>query len=520
MDDARANPTAEDHTLEEWGPFGRPLFDDPSARALSRVGVVDVGSNSVRLVVFDGAARSPAYFYNEKIMCALGAGLSDTGHLNPQGRIRALSAIKRFQRLAEGMGITPLTAVATAAVREASDGPDFRAQVERDTGLRLWVIDGEEEARLSAQGVLLGWPGSYGLVCDIGGSSMELATLWEGRVGKRVTSPLGPLKLKDIKGGKKGLKTHVKEVMSGLRDQIDWTNERLFLVGGSWRAIARLDMERRGYPLYVLHEYRMTATSVRETVKWIADQDLEELRTRVGISSARMSLIPLASLVLKELVRQFKPRDIAISSYGIREGMLYEQMPQRLRDRDPLIEACRFAEAKDARLPGFGKTLHNFISPLFRAANPQRKRIIKAACLLHDVSWRAHPDYRAEVTFDNATRANLGGLKHSERVFLGLSLLHRYRNKREGTRFEELYDLLTDREQREAEVLGKAMRFGAMLWLQPGGQMGELRWFPKKKLLELVLTKDAVPLYGEVAEARFQSLARSLDAETKVRVAR
>ena len=222
-------------------------------------------------------------------MCALGAGLSDTGHLNPQGRIRALSAIKRFQRLADGMGITPLTAVATAAVREASDGPDFRAQVERDTGLRLWVIDGEEEARLSAQGVLLGWPGSYGLVCDIGGSSMELATLWEGRVGKRVTSPLGPLKLKDIKGGKKGLKIHVKEVMSGLRDQIDWTNERLFLGGGSWRAIARLDMERRGYPLYVLHEYRMTATSVRETVKWIAEQDLEELRARVGISSARMS---------------------------------------------------------------------------------------------------------------------------------------------------------------------------------------------------------------------------------------
>ena len=153
----------------ETGLFGRPLFEDPSARALARVGVVDVGSNSVRLVVFDGAARSPAYFYNEKIMCALGAGLSDTGHLNPAGRVRALNALIRFQRLAEGMGLSHLTVVATAAVRDASDGPDFCADVLRDTGLVVRVIDGQEEARLSAQGVLLGWPGAYGLVCDFGG---------------------------------------------------------------------------------------------------------------------------------------------------------------------------------------------------------------------------------------------------------------------------------------------------------------------------------------------------------------
>ena len=102
--------------------------------------------------------------------------------------------------------------------------------------------------------------------------------------------------------------------------------------------------------------------------------------------------------------------------------MLYEQMPQHLRDRDPLIEACSFAEAGRARLPGFGKVLYDFIAPLFRHVGPDRRRIVKAACLLHDVSWRAHPDYRAEDCFDNATRANLGGLKHSERVFLGLAL--------------------------------------------------------------------------------------------------
>jgi len=505
----------------DGGLFGRPLFDDPSARALARVGVVDVGSNSVRLVVFDGAARSPAYFYNEKIMCALGAGLSDTGHLNPEGRVRALNALRRFHRLAEGMGLSGLSVVATAAVRDAADGPDFCADVARETGLHVRIIDGREEARLSAQGVLLGWPGSYGLVCDIGGSSMELAEISGGHVGRRVTSDLGPLKLQTLKGGKKGRRGHIKATVEALQATMGSQRDRLFLVGGSWRAIARVDMFRRGYPLHVLHEYRMTPRAVSRTAKFIADHpNHSALRADCGISAARMALVPLAAEVLWRLVKTFRPQDIAISSYGIREGMLYEQMPQRLRDRDPLIEACRFAEAKDARMPGFGKRLFAFIEPLFRAAPYNRKRMIKAACLLHDVSWRAHPDYRAEVCFDNATRANLGGLKHSERIFLGLALLHRYSNKREGTHFEGLYDLIDEKARRDAEIVGKAMRFGAMLWMEHDAERGELRWFPKKKELELRLSRDAMPLFGEVAEARLNSLASSLEATVTVKTRR
>ncbi len=502
----------------DWGPFGRPLFDSPSARALSRVGVVDVGSNAVRLVVFDGAARSPAYFYNERIRCALGAGLSESGRLNPEGRQRALSAIRRFQLLAKGMKLPPLTAVATAAVRDASDGPEFRDEVLRETGLRIWVIDGEEEARLSAQGVLLGWPGSYGLVCDIGGASMELAEISDGRVGKRVTSALGPLKLASVPGGRRGRKKHIKEVLARLSDTLGPQRDRLFLVGGSWRAFARIDMLRRDYPLHVLHEYRMTPKDVRATIRFIEKGDLDQIRIDSGVSPARMALVPVASDVLGRLVRTFKPKDIAVSSYGIREGLLYEQMPQRLRDRDPLIEACWFEETKEARFPGFGKTLYDFVIPLFKSAPHAQKRLVKAACLLHDVSWRAHPDYRAEVCFDNATRANLGGLKHSERIFLGMALLHRYKNKREGTRFEALLDLLDEKSQADAEVLGKAMRFGAMLLMQDDKAKSSLRWFPKKKRLEFRLASDSAALFGEVAEARLQSLAQALSADLEVSV--
>lgn len=508
--------TLQHLSADPWDPFDRPIFEDPSARALARVGVVDIGSNSVRLVVFDGAARSPAYFFNEKIMCALGEGLADTGHLNPEGRKRALEAIHRFQLLAKGMQTGALTAVATAAVREAVDGHDFCAEVARETGLMIHVIDGKEEARLSAQGVLLGWPDAEGLICDIGGASMELAEIAGGQVGGRVTSPLGPLRLKTVKGGRNGLQKHIRKIVKNLAQELKPDHGRLFLVGGSWRAFARLDMERRGYPLKVLHEYRMTTKSVEATSNFLGAYELEELSARTGTSMTRMSLVPYATMVLNELIKVYKPRDIAVSSYGIREGLLYELMPDRLRRRDPLLEACKFSEAKDARMPGFGKALYTFIKPLFPDRDADLSRLIKAACLLHDVTWRAHPDYRAEVCFDNVTRANLGGLRHRERVFLGLSLLHRYKNSREGSRFQSLFSLLSDDQIQLAETVGKAMRFGAMFSVENPAAMAELKYIPMDNILLLKLSSGAAPLFGEVAQMRFDSLARTMKAETRI----
>jgi exopolyphosphatase/guanosine-5'-triphosphate,3'-diphosphate pyrophosphatase len=496
-----------------WDPFGHPLFDDPKTQDLKRVGVVDIGSNSVRMVVFDGAARSPAYFFNEKIMCGLGTGMNITGRLSPEGRERALAAMHRFALLAKGMNLSDLTVVATAAMRDAEDGPEFRALVEGETGLKVHVIDGSEEARLSAQGVLLGWPGAYGLVCDIGGSSMELAEISGGTVGRRMTSALGPLKLQDIEGGRKGRDKHIRRELDALANYMGTQRDRLFLVGGSWRAIARIDMLRRNYPLHVLHEYRMDAAAVTDTIAFIEASDNEVLRKAAGVSSTRMALVPFACEVLERLIQTFEPSDIAISSYGIREGLLYEQMPQVLRDRDPLIEACRFAEAKDARQPGFGVQLYDFILPLFPDASSARQRMIHAACLLHDVSWRAHPDYRAEVCFDNATRANLGGLKHVERVYVGLALMYRYKNKRDGTRFDDLFALLDPVLQTEAEVLGKAMRFGAMLWTLDGSP-GEARLSWDGADLRLHLEPKITALFGEVAQSRFKSLAQAMSAES------
>ncbi|GGA13948.1 Ppx/GppA family phosphatase [Neptunicoccus cionae] len=480
--------------------------------ALERVGVIDVGSNSVRMVVFDGAARSPAYFYNEKVMCGLGKGMSETGKLNPEGRARALSAMIRFAALAKSFKVQSLTTVATAAVREAEDGPAFCTEVLAKTGIEVTVASGVEEARLSAQGVLLGWPGADGLVSDIGGASMELVELNSGEIGERLTSPLAPLRLAGVEGD---LDTHIRDTLHDLRKTMSKDYPTLFLVGGSYRAIAKLDMARRDYPLQVLHEYKLSRRRLAETLDWIETATLDEFRALSSTSVDRLTLVPMAARVLRHLVDVFDPKEVAISSYGLREGLLYEQMPEDLRARDPLIEACLFSERTSARFPGFGAELARWILPLL--PDPDRwERITLAAALLHDVSWRSDPSSRAEECFDNASRGNLGGLDHTGRVLLAMALLHRYRKSGKLDKYKALRPLLNDEQYKGAQIIGKAMRLGASL---AGGDRTVLR---RAKLvqgegtLELHLPAKIAAFGGEVVETRLAELARSMGLESRL----
>jgi exopolyphosphatase / guanosine-5'-triphosphate,3'-diphosphate pyrophosphatase len=504
----KSNEMAED-------PIAKALVDGSPTGLLSRVGIVDVGSNSVRMVIFDGAARSPAYFFNEKVMCGLGRSLSDTGMLHPEGKVRALAALRRFSLLAKGMGIEALTVVGTAAMREARDGPAFQQQILSEIGLPISIVDGNEEARLSAQGVLLGWPDAQGIVCDIGGNSMELAAVSQGAVGARVSTPLGPFRLQQVSDDPIVRAEHIEKLLIPALADLSATGQRIYLVGGSWRVIARLDMERRKYPLTVLHEYRMKIPDLLETLDWIEHSDLAALRQKTGVSSERLDLVPMACEVLRVLIRLANPSEIDISAYGIREGLLYEKMPPALRARDPLIDAARLAEATQSRMPGFGQKLYDFLLPLFVNAPVARMRLIKAACLLHDTTWRTHPDFRAEACFDNATRSNLAGLDHPERVFLGLALMHRYKNSRSGSRYAPMFELLSPDEIQSAEILGKAMRFGAMFAVGDPSRVCQLTWDADKRLLGLNLTEEGQSLLGEVARARLGSLANAMQAKTK-----
>ncbi|HET9067597.1 MAG TPA: Ppx/GppA family phosphatase [Amaricoccus sp.] len=489
--------------------------DEVAAARLKRIGVIDVGSNSVRLVVFDGMARSPAYFFNEKVLCGLGAGLGETGVLSPAGRVRALATLGRFAALAAGMQLSGLISIATAAVRSAADGPAFCDEVERETGLQLHVASGSEEARLAAKGVLVGWPGADGLVCDMGGASMEVAHLAGGEIRACATAPLGPLQLADIPDPARREKA-IRKGVKAVRKAVPSAGQRLFLVGGSWRAIARLDMERIGYPLKVLHAYAPPMAQLVETLKWIPAQDQARLSALTGTSAARLSLIPLASEVLAELLRRLEPASIAVSAYGLREGLLYRQMPEAMRLRDPLIEACRHMEVAAARAPGFGAALDAWLGEFNADRSPEERRLILAACLLHDVNWRAHPDYRADLCFESVTRANLAGVDHADRIFLGLALINRYRTMTPAEEVAQCHGLLSSERAGEAVVLGRAMRLGAMLSGSSTGALDHASLGRKGERLVLTLRGAGRAFAGEVVERRLQSLAERVGCRAEI----
>ena len=483
-----------------------------SSGSIERLGVIDIGSNSVRLVVFDGAARSPAYFYNEKVICSLGSNLSSDNVLNVDNKNKALAALKRFVLLSKAMHVT-LIAVATAAVRNSKDGVAFCEEILQETGLNVTILTGEEEANLSAQGVLLGWPGADGLVCDLGGASLELAEISKGTVGKTISCPIGPLYLNQFYLDQKLQRDFVNSELRKSKKLFSRKYTNIYLVGGSWRSIARTQMEMTDYPLKVLHAYQMRIAEIKGTLTWIMRASLKDLEAKSPSSSSRLRLLPSSAIILNELIDCFQPKKLAVSSYGIREGLLHSAMNKKLREQDPLLEACRHMEASAARIPGFGLTLFNFIMPLFETSEKNFVRLIKAACFLHDVSWRAHPDYRAEVCFDNATRANLGGIDHQGRAFLAIALLYRYKSPKKNEIFSKIFSILDKKDRRKAEILGKAMRFGAMLSGSTADSMGKLELDNSKKLLKLKISEKNKDLFGKVVQQRFASVALRMSYE-------
>jgi exopolyphosphatase/guanosine-5'-triphosphate,3'-diphosphate pyrophosphatase len=370
-------------------------------------------------------------------------------------------ALRRFAALAEGMGVSPLLTVATAAVRDAEDGPEFREEVLARNRA------GDPDHRRRRGGAAVGAGRAAGLARVRRGWSATSAarpwnwpSFWAGARWGSAHLDLGPLEADGAEGRQEGDARPYQGPRGGVGRGFPASEPPV----PRRRVVARHRADRHGAARLPAEGAARIPDDAQGDPRHDRDdrrRDIDALRAKTGTSAERMRLVPLAAEVLKAAVRELKPKEIAVSSYGIREGLLYEQMSDALRHRDPLIEAARHAEASSARMPGFGRALYHFVEPLFPRAKHSGSCLVRAACLLHDVSWRAHPDYRAEVCFDNATRANLGGLTHGERVYLGLALLHRYKSNRDNTNFNaELLTLLPEAQVMEAEILGRAMRFG------------------------------------------------------------
>ena len=479
--------------------------------------MIDVGSNTVRMVVFEGDCRSPAMVFNEKVMCALGARLAETGALDPKGKQRAIATLKRFAAIAPALHVGALAGVATAAVRDASDGAAFRDQVEAETGIRLEIVTGTVEARLGALGVIFGNPRANGVVVDLGGASMELCRIDHGRPGQGVTTPLGPLRLLAPGVAERDLGAGINADIGVLADGFRLDGGRLYLVGGAWRALGRAHMERIGYPMRVLHEYDMNVDQVLEHANWIAEADPAEIAALPGVPSSRAPVLPLAGQLLRALVDNLGPGDVMISGFGLREGVCLENMPPSLRGRDPLMAACDKQEALRARAPGFGAELADWVLQVIPPLDADEARLVRAAARLVDVNWRTHPDYRITGCWETVTRTSLTDLGHSGRVFIGVLLAARYKRARRAVADADFPRLLSEERRNRAFCYGSAFRLGAVLAGSAPGVLQNCEVTRGETQLGLILRGVAADLMGEEVDKRFNQLLRELGMTGEVR---
>ncbi len=486
------------------------------------VAVVDIGSNSVRLVVYDGLRRSPTPVFNEKILCGLGKGVAITGKLADGGIARALAALRRFRALAKQIGAKQIFAVATAAAREASNGEKFIERAEDAVGVGINILTGKEEARYAALGVIAGIPEADGIVGDLGGGSLELIDVKEGKLRDGITLPIGPLRLIDMSGGSiERAKVIVDEYLEKAAILEKLAGRTFYAVGGTWRNLARLHMAQNKYPLHVLHHYSMTrsqAAGVADLVSGLSPSSLKDVRE---VSRSRSDTLPYGALVLERLLARSKATDVIASVYGVREGLLYSKLPRRKMASDALLTSCWDFARRYARSPEHELELCDWTDQIFSAAGMKEseleKRLRYAACLLADIGWRAHPDYRAERSLGMISQAAFVGIDHPGRVFLALTVFYRYEGEDMG---DGLINLLDDNQIERAHLLSSIFRLAYILSAAMPGMLPRIGLkMAEGKVLQLILPKKLQDLMGERVEKRLAGLAAEMGRVAKVVIA-
>ncbi len=483
--------------------------------------VLDVGSNSVRLVIYRIEGRAIWSLFNEKVQAGLGRGVEQTGLLDPDGVDAALTALRRFRAVLDAVHPARVYSAATAAVREAADGRAFVERVKIETGLDLRVLKGEEEAYYSALGVLAGAPQAEGVVGDLGGSSLELVKLKGGAPGKGVTLPCGPFALGL---GKPFDATAVrKEIGRKLDAAKGFKGAKCFYaVGGAWRSLALVHMRLADYPLEILHQYDMSAAEALDTARFIARQSKGSLERIEGLPKRRVDALPYAAVLLEALVERLEFERVAISAYGLREGLVFDAMPKELKPLDPLIAGCAALGARQAIAEDLGQALEAWLAPAMTSLPPvfPAKRdqvLLAAACRLADLGSRLHPDHRADLVFEQVLRAPLAGMNHAERAFLAMTLFARHTASQNVLEARIMGRLLSPERMLRARALGAAMRLGCDL----SGRSPALLARSALRLDKSRVILSAEPsardlLLGEQTARRSATLAEMLERELKI----
>ncbi len=493
----------------------RPRSDAP------RRAVVDLGSNSVRLVVFEGDTRNPIAIFNEKAVLRLGRGLQESGRLNPEGMAQALTVMGRYRAVAEAMGAAPFEVLATAAVREAANGAEFVAELGRrmaDTPIR--VLAGEVEARLSAEGVLSGIPAADGLLADIGGGSLELVRIDRGIIGPVATLPLGVIRLAERAGGDPA---KARAIVEGELAGVGWVGQTggrdLYLVGGAWRALARIHMAQTGYPLAMVHHYTISREEARDLAGMIAQAPRRTIERLPAVPRRRIEDLPFAAVVLRRLLRASGVRRVVFSANGLREGWFMALMPPDLRAEDPLLAAGREMAGRLGRDPTLPPALFEWTAPLFPRESAEEARLRLAACWLSDIGSHEHPEYRAEQSFLRVLRQPGIGLDHHARAFLALTLALRYEAEPDAPFLAPARLLLDMVAASRAVALGWGLRLAYTLSAGTPDLLAGTALVVRDGHLVLRLAEGSGVFAGESVIRRLATLAEALGKEPLAEVA-
>ncbi|MBV7257035.1 Ppx/GppA family phosphatase [Pacificimonas sp. WHA3] len=490
----------------------------PSSGELIRA-IIDIGSNSIRLVVFRKDRRTPFALFNEKVMAGLGTGVAIDGYMAEANLAEAHSALKRFAMLCADMNVSSIEAFATAAVRDAVNGPDFVAKVKADTGIDIEVIDGKKEGRYAALGVLGGIPGADGIVGDLGGGSLELVRLKNGQPRKVMSLPIGSLKLAEArKGGTEKMQRLVKKAL----DQVDWLVEGkglpFYMVGGSWRALAQLEMHLTGHPLHIVHQYELSTKAVDRLARAVPNLRQKRMRSITNVSTSRTPHLPGAALLLRHVMKRLGSSHAVVSAYGIREGVFFDGLPEELARRDPLISAAREEGTAIGRFPQHAGALMRWMEGMFEAEPAEETRLRRAAAELSDIAWRAHPDFRAERALHMALHGNWAGIDQRGRAMLGAALYALYGGQLDDQLHSPLGLLAGYEEIERATAWGLALRLGQRL---TGGTAHPLKNSALRSDGEYVileLSEDMATLWSGAVERRLTLLAAHLAMPYDVRI--
>ncbi|MHA7859071.1 MAG: Ppx/GppA phosphatase family protein [Henriciella sp.] len=483
-------------------------------KSAEKIAVVDIGSNSCRMVIYEQSGAALIPYFNEKTMAGLGRDLSETGRLSPAGSELALQTFHRFRAIATSLNIKNVRAVATAAVREASDGAEFKKRAEDILGAPIKVLSGADEGRMSAVGVSIGFINPKGLIADLGGTSMELRPVDRDAVGESFL--LGPLaRAQDTALSFDKRRKVMRKILAGSDLVQNASGQDLFAVGGAWRNVAAVHMMLRDYPLRVAHGYKMSQDDVENVIE-AAELSRSDKLTReqlLGVSKRRFDTLPHAALLLKTLMEQLDVEKVNISSFGLRDGVAADGLEvdgaSGLLDAVPLF----LRSTPQSRL--FGRELFNFIEPISKRFK-KSETLLRAICSMADAGARMHPDHRAQLVYEQVLRAPVPALSHSERLFAAHAAASRYTFKlKENPRYSRLLGLAA---KRRAKVLGTAMRLGSVYSGRSGGILATAKLAIKNDVLIMTVAKENSDLVSETVERRLNQLAGLMQLQPRLTI--